>query len=176
MTAGLSLLAFATSALLTFLAAQGAPFSRVTETEVPGGRALKGLVALNVDGKLMDKRFVVRLPSSWNTALVIGAHGGGGGNNFDRQGNVIGTDETALDDVIGRYALSKGFAYASVDRDGTGGRAGMSLTTQFYDAVRTELSRRRQAWTRPPYKATRGTLFKYIKTVKSASEGCVTDE
>ena len=142
MTAGLSLLAFATSALLTFLAAQGAPFSRVTETEVPGGRALKGLVALNVDGKLVDKRFVLRLPSSWNTALVIGAHGGGGGNNFDRQGNVIGTDETALDDVIGQYALSKGFAYASVDRDGTGGPAGMSLTSQFYDAVRTELSRR----------------------------------
>ena len=29
---------------------------------------------------------------------------------------------------------------------------------------------------RPPYKATRGTLYKYIKNVKSASEGCVTDE
>ncbi len=28
----------------------------------------------------------------------------------------------------------------------------------------------------PPLKATRGTLYKYIKTVKSASEGCVTDE
>ena len=28
----------------------------------------------------------------------------------------------------------------------------------------------------PPYKATRGTLSKYIKIVKSASEGCVTDE
>lgn len=39
-----------------------------------------------------------------------------------------------------------------------------------------ELQRRRAAWTAPPYKATRGTLYKYIKTVKSASEGCVTDE
>lgn len=28
----------------------------------------------------------------------------------------------------------------------------------------------------PPYKFTRGTLYKYIKNVKSASEGCVTDE
>ena len=28
----------------------------------------------------------------------------------------------------------------------------------------------------PAYKATRGTLYKYIKNVKSASEGCVTDE
>ncbi len=39
-----------------------------------------------------------------------------------------------------------------------------------------ELAHRRQSWTKPPYKATRGTLYKYIKNVKSASEGCVTDE
>jgi dihydroxy-acid dehydratase len=39
-----------------------------------------------------------------------------------------------------------------------------------------ELARRKAAWTAPPYKATRGTLYKYIKNVKSASEGCVTDE
>jgi dihydroxy-acid dehydratase len=39
-----------------------------------------------------------------------------------------------------------------------------------------EMARRRAAWKMPPYKATRGTLFKYIKSVKNASEGCVTDE
>jgi dihydroxy-acid dehydratase len=39
-----------------------------------------------------------------------------------------------------------------------------------------ELVARRKAWQAPPYKATRGTLYKYIKNVKSASEGCVTDE
>jgi dihydroxy-acid dehydratase len=39
-----------------------------------------------------------------------------------------------------------------------------------------EFERRRKAWTAPPFKATRGTLHKYIKLVKSASEGCVTDE
>ena len=39
-----------------------------------------------------------------------------------------------------------------------------------------EMARRKAAWTMPPYKATRGTLYKFIKTVKSASEGCVTDE
>jgi len=39
-----------------------------------------------------------------------------------------------------------------------------------------ELARRRKRWTPPPLKATRGTLYKYIKTVKSASQGCVTDE
>ena len=39
-----------------------------------------------------------------------------------------------------------------------------------------ELTKRRTAWKAPPYKVTRGTLYKYIKNVKSASEGCVTDE
>jgi dihydroxy-acid dehydratase len=39
-----------------------------------------------------------------------------------------------------------------------------------------EMAARRAAWVMPPYKATRGTLYKYIKSVKSASEGCVTDE
>ena len=38
------------------------------------------------------------------------------------------------------------------------------------------LTARRKSWTAPPYKATRGTLYKYIKNVKSASQGCVTDE
>jgi dihydroxy-acid dehydratase len=39
-----------------------------------------------------------------------------------------------------------------------------------------EMAARRQAWEMPPYKASRGTLYKYIKNVKTASEGCVTDE
>jgi dihydroxy-acid dehydratase len=39
-----------------------------------------------------------------------------------------------------------------------------------------EIAQRRAKWTMPPYKATRGTLYKYIKNVKNASEGCVTDE
>jgi dihydroxy-acid dehydratase len=39
-----------------------------------------------------------------------------------------------------------------------------------------EMEKRRAAWTMPPYKEDRGTLRKYIKTVKNASEGCVTDE
>ncbi|MBI2801923.1 MAG: dihydroxy-acid dehydratase [Gammaproteobacteria bacterium] len=44
------------------------------------------------------------------------------------------------------------------------------------DIADTELARRQAAWTMPPYKATRGTLYKFIKNVKSAAEGCVTDE
>jgi dihydroxy-acid dehydratase len=38
------------------------------------------------------------------------------------------------------------------------------------------LADRSARWKKPPYKANRGTLYKYIKTVKTASEGCVTDE
>ncbi|MGI8982340.1 MAG: dihydroxy-acid dehydratase [Pirellulaceae bacterium] len=44
------------------------------------------------------------------------------------------------------------------------------------DVSEAELARRKQGWKAPPYKATRGTLYKYIKNVKCASEGCVTDE
>jgi dihydroxy-acid dehydratase len=44
------------------------------------------------------------------------------------------------------------------------------------DLSEQELKERRAAWTMPPYKAKRGTLFKYIRLVKNASEGCVTDE
>ncbi len=39
-----------------------------------------------------------------------------------------------------------------------------------------EMAKRKAAWKTPPYKATRGTLYKYIRSVKNASEGCVTDE
>ena len=38
-----------------------------------------------------------------------------------------------------------------------------------------ELSRRRKNWSAPALKATQGTLYKYIKSVSSASLGCITD-
>lgn len=53
------------------------------------------------------------------------------------------------------------------------------------DATRNEISvkltdaqldQRRSEWRMPPYKATRGTLAKYIRLVQSASLGCTTDE
>lgn len=44
------------------------------------------------------------------------------------------------------------------------------------DIAEKALARRRTEWVPPPYKVTRGTLYKYIKNVKTASEGCVTDE
>ncbi len=38
-----------------------------------------------------------------------------------------------------------------------------------------ELAARRKTWVKPAYKATKGILKKYINSVSSASEGCVTD-
>ena len=48
-----------------------------------------------------------------------------------------------------------------------------TLSVDISDA---ELEQRRKDWTMPAYKAVAGTLFKYIKLVRNASEGCVTDE
>lgn len=39
-----------------------------------------------------------------------------------------------------------------------------------------ELNLRRKEWTQPPLKVKRGSLYKYARTVSSASQGCVTDE
>jgi len=44
------------------------------------------------------------------------------------------------------------------------------------DVSDDELTERRKAWVAPQLKFTRGTLGKYVKLVKSASMGCVTDE
>ncbi|MCW9030251.1 MAG: dihydroxy-acid dehydratase, partial [Gammaproteobacteria bacterium] len=44
------------------------------------------------------------------------------------------------------------------------------------DLTDDELAKRKAEWVMPPYKASRGTLYKFIKSVKDASHGCVTDE
>jgi len=44
------------------------------------------------------------------------------------------------------------------------------------DLTEAQWAERRARWQAPPYKVTRGALYKYIQRVKSASEGCVTDE
>ena len=48
-----------------------------------------------------------------------------------------------------------------------------TLSVDLSDEV---LKKRGAEWQMPPFKASRGTLYKYIKTVKDASFGCVTDE
>lgn len=47
--------------------------------------------------------------------------------------------------------------------------------TMDVDLSDDELASRKAAWTAPPFKATNGTLWKYIKNVEDASNGCVTD-
>jgi dihydroxy-acid dehydratase len=44
------------------------------------------------------------------------------------------------------------------------------------DVSDAELEQRRRDWTPIPLKVSRGVLYRYIQTVKSASLGCVTDE
>jgi len=44
------------------------------------------------------------------------------------------------------------------------------------DVSEEELRKRRQQWIAPNLKFERGVLYKYAKTVSSASKGCVTDE
>ena len=44
------------------------------------------------------------------------------------------------------------------------------------DLTSEELDQRKLEWSMPEYKVQRGTLARYIRTVKDASHGCVTDE
>ncbi|CAG9461787.1 unnamed protein product [Pedinophyceae sp. YPF-701] len=48
-------------------------------------------------------------------------------------------------------------------------------TMDAVDVTDAEWEERRKSWTPPPLKATQGTLYKYIKNVASAAQGCITD-
>ncbi len=100
----------------------------------------------------------------------------------------LGKDVALITD--GRFSGgSHGFIVGHVTpeaQEGGPDRAG-AKRRQHHARRRDELDHRRRqrrrsspsaarTWKAPPYKATRGTLYKYIKNVKSASEGCVTDE
>lgn len=50
--------------------------------------------------------------------------------------------------------------------------ANNTLTVNLTDS---ELENRKKAWSKPPYRVNSGYLWKYIKNVEDASEGCVTD-
>ena len=107
---------------------------------MPGGEELKSRARFNIGSGPVEKRFVIRIPAKWNGSLVIGAHGGSGGDAIDRAGKVYATSDTALDDVIGDYAFKNGFVYASVDREGIGGNLdGALLTVGFLAKVDGEL-------------------------------------
>ena len=48
-----------------------------------------------------------------------------------------------------------------------------SLTLKVSEAI---IAERKKKWKQPALKATNGVLYKYAKLVKTAAEGCVTDE
>ena len=60
----------------------------------------------------------------------------------------------------------------------TGDQVTIDVPTRRIDVALSdsELAERRSRWKAPAWKAQCGVLYKYIKSVKSASEGCVTDE
>jgi dihydroxy-acid dehydratase len=99
----------------------------------------------------------------------------------------LGTDVALMTD--GRFSGgSHGFIVGHITPEAQGGgpialvKDGDSITidaeTNRIDmqVSAEELARRKAGFKDPSYKARRGTLYKYIKNVKSASEGCVTDE
>jgi len=61
-------------------------------------------------------------------------------------------------------------------REGDLIRIDADSNTLAVDLSDEELAARREGWTMPPFKATRGALYRYIQTVRDASHGCVTDE
>ncbi len=128
------------------------------ETLLPGrayGDALvtQGTVASVPPGRALPpgepaRRFVLRHPArfpDWNGALVIGAHHGLGGIRRGADGEALGTGETALDGLVGAWALERGFAWASFDRAGLGaGPEAYRLTEAFarlmFEQVRPRLA------------------------------------
>ena len=67
----------------------------------------------------------------------------------------------------GAIALVKDGDIISIDAD---------TNSIILEVSEEELESRKAKWTAPPLKVTRGVLYKYAKTVSSASLGCVTDE
>eukprot|EP00128_Syssomonas_multiformis_P000396 Colp12_sorted_trinity150504_noHs@436 len=91
-----------------------------------------------------------------DVALITDGRFSGGSHGF-----IIG-HVTPEAQVGGPIALVKNGDAITIDS------ASRAITLHVPD---NELAARKASWTAPPLKATRGTLHRYIKTVKSASEG-----
>lgn len=94
-------------------------------------------------------------------ALVTDGRFSGGSHGFII-GHVV---PEAMDG--GAIALARNGDIVSIDAEG--GRIDLEVSDE-------ELRQRLAAWVRPPARVTRGVLGKYIRNVKDASQGCVTDE
>ena len=96
-----------------------------------------------------------------DVALITDGRFSGGSHGF-----IVG-HVTPEAQVGGPIALVEGGDTITIDA--TENTIAVALDSETIDA-------RRAAWSAPPLKAQRGTLYKYIKCVKSAAYGCVTDE
>ena len=96
-----------------------------------------------------------------SVALITDGRFSGGSHGF-----VVG-HITPEAQVGGNIALIKDGDVITIDAEKN------SLSVQLSE---DELAERKKNWVRPPFKAKSGILYKYIKSVASASNGCVTDE
>jgi dihydroxy-acid dehydratase len=96
-----------------------------------------------------------------SVALITDGRFSGGTHGF-----VVG-HITPEAQVGGNLALVENGDIITIDADKN------LLQVEVSDVV---LTGRRSKWVQPPFKATSGILYKYIKNVSSASLGCVTDE
>ncbi len=96
-----------------------------------------------------------------SVALITDGRFSGGSHGF-----VVG-HITPEAQVGGNIALLKDGDVITIDAEKN------TLDVNVPDA---ELAERRKSWVQPPFKAKSGILYKYIKNVASASNGCVTDE
>ncbi|ACX83718.1 Dihydroxy-acid dehydratase [Blattabacterium sp. (Periplaneta americana) str. BPLAN] len=96
-----------------------------------------------------------------NVALITDGRFSGGSHGF-----VVGhiTPEAQSG---GPIALIKNGDFIKIDAENN------TLTLEVEDE---EIKRRKKIWTPPVLKVKRGYLYKYIKTVSPASEGCITDQ
>ncbi len=96
-----------------------------------------------------------------DVALITDGRFSGGTHGF-----VVGhiTPEAQEGGVI---ALVKDGDYITIDAD---------TNSIVLEVSEEELEQRKQEWVKPELKFSRGVLYKYAKTVSSASKGCVTDE
>jgi dihydroxy-acid dehydratase len=96
-----------------------------------------------------------------DVALITDGRFSGGSHGF-----IIG-HITPEAQVGGNIALLKDGDIIVIDADKN------TIDAEISDA---EWANRRSVWQAPAYRSNRGTLYKFIKNVQSASQGCVTDE
>ena len=117
-----------------------------------GGPGMREM--LSITGAIMGKGL------GSEVALITDGRFSGGSHGF-----VVGHITPEAQEG-GLLALAQNGDTITIDAEGN---------TLTLEVAEEEIDRRRVAWSPPEYKAKSGVLWKYIRTVSSASEGCVTD-